>query len=73
MLVLTRMATMASRRACGPTAFPRDDVQRLVVEHCLSEQLLEPGILGFQIPQAFGIGHVHAAELATPQVEGGIA
>src|SRR5690606_6730698 len=35
----------------------------------LGQQLLEPRVLRFQRLQALGVGHVHAAELAPPQVE----
>jgi hypothetical protein len=34
-----------------------------------SRQLLEPRVLGLEVPQPLGVLHVHAAELSTPQVE----
>src|SRR5690606_1969577 len=53
--------------------FSQDVLDHLVLEHLLGQQLLQPGVLGLELLQALGIGHAHAAELATPQVVGGLA
>src|SRR5690606_27272001 len=55
--------------SAGSVFSPRHDPQRFVVQHRLGQQLLEPRVLHFQRLQALGVGHVHAAELAPPQVE----
>ena len=72
-VVLARKAVTASRFACGPRIFPRNDPRGFLVQDRLRQQLLELAVLGFQFPQPLGAWHIHATELAVPQVERGIA
>ena len=52
--------------------FGRHEVlQGCVVEHRLSQQALQLGVLVLKHLQALGIGDVHAAELCLPAVECG--
>src|SRR5690606_1729513 len=48
--------------------FSQDVLNDLVLEHLLGQQLLQSSVLGFQLLQALGVWHAHAAELAAPQV-----
>jgi len=44
-VVLARMVVTASRRACGSEFSPRDDHQRLSVQHRFGQKLLELEVL----------------------------
>src|SRR5690606_16890946 len=48
--------------------FSKDILDDLVLEHLLSQQLLQAAVLGLQLLQALRIGHAHAPKLAPPQV-----
>jgi fibronectin-binding autotransporter adhesin len=48
-------------------------VQRVDVQVRLGQQFLELVVLGLQLAQAPGIGHIHAAVLGAPFVEGRVA
>src|SRR6185312_4633940 len=53
--------------------FSQDVPDHLVLKHLLGQQLLQPRVLRLQLLQALGVRHAHAAELAPPQVVGGLA
>lgn len=46
--------------------------RHIVLQQGVGQQPFEPSVLGFQFLQAFGIGHAHATELATPEVMAGL-
>ena len=57
----------------GSKVSPRHDLQRFVIQHRLGQHLLELCVLRLQRRESLGIGHIKAAEIAAPQVEGGVA
>lgn len=70
------MPARPPRRCAAPAGSefsPRHDLQRFVIQHRLGQHILELGVLRFQRLEPLGVGHIQAAELAAPQVEGGIA
>ena len=49
------------------------DAKALVLGHGVGQQALQPGVLVLECLQPFRLGHVHAAVLGSPLVEGGVA
>jgi hypothetical protein len=56
----------------GLALYPKGGVERVDVQMGLGQQLLELGVLALELTQSLGIGHVHAAVVRTPLVEGGV-
>ncbi len=66
-----RWAT-ASRLAAGVTIFSKKVFQRNIVQHGISKQPLQFGVLFFKPPQLPGLRNGHAAQLGLPLVDTGI-
>ena len=57
----------------GLALYPEDALEGVDVEVRFGQELLELGVLAFQLFQPPGVGYVHAAELGPPLVERGVA
>src|SRR5690606_13430756 len=54
----------------GPSFFSDDLLHPVDDQHLLGDQPLEPGVLGLEVLEPAGIGHVQAAELVAPAEKG---
>jgi hypothetical protein len=65
------MTAMAPRSTCGVALYPEGSVQGVNGQVGFGQQLLELGVLTFELAQSLGVGHVHATVLGPPFVETG--
>jgi len=54
----------------GVRSFLRDLLEHVDVEGLVGHQLLQPGVLGLQFLEAFGVAGLHAAVLGHPAMPG---
>lgn len=59
-----------SRRSDGVIIFSDDLLHPVDDQHLLGRQPLEPGVLGLEVLEPPGVGHVQATELVAPAEKG---
>ena len=57
----------------GLALYPVNALERMHVQVRLGQQLLELGVLAFELTQPLRVGRIHSAKLGSQLVEGGTA